>query len=147
MSYFLKKIYFSIFESNKFSEKFRYLFVGGSCAVADLFTLFILVNIFHIWYLTASIISFIVLGIAGYAGQKYFTFRDYSKRHGIQLTIFFLIIGTGLLLNSLSMLFFVSFLGFWYLWGSVITKFIMLVWNFTANKYLTFNSKFHGNAE
>lgn len=146
MLHLFKKI-FSLLESSVTNEKIRYLFVGGSCAVADLVFLYVLVDFFHIWYLTASIISFLIVGTIGFFGQKYFTFKDYSKKHGVQLTLFFLTAGIGLLLNSFSMLFFVSFLGLWYIWGSVITKFIVLVWNFTANKYLTFNSKIHGTAK
>ena len=134
----LDKAFSLTFEHQKYGEKLRYLFVGGFCALADLAILYLLVEFFHIWYLAASVISFTLVGLAGYLGQKYFTFKNDSKNHGKQLTIFFLVVGAGLLINSASMFFFVSVVGIWYILASIITKFIVLVWNFTANKYVTF---------
>ncbi len=127
-----------IFEHQKFGEKMRYLFIGGSCAVMDLVFLYLLVDIFGLWYLYASIISFITVGVFGYFGQKYFTFRNESKSHKKQILVFYIVSGIGLLINSLSMYFFVSLIGLWYLFGSIITKFIVLIWNFMASKYITF---------
>lgn len=134
------KVFSLTFEHNKFGEKIRYLFIGGACAIADLIILYVLVEFFQIWYLVASIISFILVGFFGYLGQKYFTFKNDSKSHTRQLTIFFTVIGIGLLLNSSCMFLFVSVLGIWYIFASVVTKFIVLAWNFTANKYITFKA-------
>lgn len=127
-----------VFEHQKFGEKIRYIFIGGSCAVLDLFFLYFLVEVTEIWYLYASIASFILVGFFGYFGQKYFTFRNDSKNHKKQIMIFYIVSGIGLLINSLSMYFFVSLMGLWYLFGSIVTKFIVLIWNFTASKYITF---------
>ncbi len=132
------RVFELIFEHQKFGEKMRYIFVGGSCAVADLFFLYFLVDVAGIWYLYASVISFIMVGFFGYFGQKYFTFRNDSKSHKKQIMIFYIVSGIGLLINSLSMYFFVSLMGLWYLFGSIVTKFIVLIWNFTASKYITF---------
>lgn len=128
------------FEHQKFGEKLRYLFVGGSCAVADLAILYLLVDFLHVWYLAASIISFILVGLIGYGGQKYFTFKNESKNHKKQLFTFFVIVGIGLLINSFSMFFFVSFVGLWYILASIVTKLIVLVWNYAANKHITFKA-------
>lgn len=132
------KIYSLTFEHDKYGEKMRYLFVGGLCAVGDLLFLYFLVDFLHIWYLLAAAISFTTITALGYSGQKYFTFQDSSKNHKKQLPVFFIVTGTGLAINIVCMFIFVGFLGFWYIFASVVTKFIVLVWNFSANKYITF---------
>jgi len=127
-----------ILQHKKFGEFIRYVIVGGSCAVADLAFLYILVEFFHIWYLFSATLSFITVSSFGYFGQKYFTFKNNSKNYKKQMPVFFVVAGTGLLINSLCMFTFVSILGIWYILSNVITKFIVLIWNFLANKYLTF---------
>lgn len=126
------------FEHERFGEKMRYLFVGGLCAVGDLVFLYFLVDFLHVWYLLAAAISFITITSLGYSGQKYFTFQNSSKNHKKQLPVFFVVTGTGLAINMFCMYLFVSIFGLWYILGSVITKFIVLIWNFSANKYITF---------
>jgi len=137
------KVFSQTFEHEIFGEKLRYLLIGGSCSVADLLLLYLLVDFLHVWYLAASVISFTLVSLFGYFGQKYFTFKNDSKNHTKQLTIYFLVLGASLLINSLSMFFFVSVVGIWYILASIITKFVVLVWNFMANKYITF--KQHSN--
>ncbi len=123
---------------NHFFQFARYFLVGGSCAVADLAFLYVLVDIFHFWYLYSAGFSFVMVGIFGYFAQKYFTFRNQTKNHKKQLTMFFLVGGLGLLLNTGSMYFWVEIVGLWYLYASAVTKFIVLAWNFSANKWITF---------
>jgi len=127
-----------LLKDKKTGEMMRYLLVGGSCAVFDMGLLFALVEFFHLWYLFSAILSFTMVSTFGYFGQKYFTFQNKSKNHRKQLFVFFVIAGIGLLINSASMFFFVSILSFWYILANAITKFIVLLWNFTANKYITF---------
>jgi len=127
-----------IFEHERFGETMRYLLIGGTCAVLDLLLLFVFVNYLHIWYLYAATASFIIVSTLGYFGQKYFSFRNYENNHGKQLPVFFAVAGIGLLLNAGFMFTFVSIIGLWYILASVMTKFIVLIWNFFANKKVTF---------
>ncbi len=124
----------------KESTASRYALVGGLCALADIAILFFFVNFLHFFYLTVTTLSFIIITFLGYFGQKYFAFRDPSKNHKKQIPIFFIVTGTGLAFNTLFMFLFVSIAGIWYITSNIITKFIVLVWNFLANKHITFNS-------
>lgn len=126
------------FESAKQSELTRYVLIGGLCSLFDIAFLYLFVSYFHIWYLSATTISFIIVTFFGYFGQKYFTFRDLSKNHKRQIPVFFIVAGTGLAINTLCMFLFVSIAGVWYITANIITKFIVLVWNFLANKRITF---------
>jgi len=116
----------------------KYSIIGSLCAVADLAVLYLLVEYLHVWYLFSAAISFSVVSLFGYWGQKKFTFKDGSRNHAKQLPVFFLVAGTGLLINSVCMFLFVSVLGVWYIFANVVTKFLVLVWNFFANRHITF---------
>jgi glycosyltransferase involved in cell wall biosynthesis len=129
-----------LFEHERFGELMRYLLIGGSCAVLDLILLFSFVNYLHIWYLYAATASFIIVSTLGYFGQKYFSFRNYENNHGKQIPVFFAVAGIGLLLNAGFMFTFVSIIGLWYILASVMTKFLVLIWNFFANKKITFKN-------
>ncbi len=127
-------------DNSHFFQFARYFLVGGTCAVTDLAILYLMVSIFHFWYLYSAIFSFIVVGIFGYFTQKYFTFKNQSNNHSKQLAIFFAVGGFALLLNTASMYFWVEIIGLWYLYASAVTKFIVLAWNFSANKWITFKA-------
>lgn len=135
---FTKRLFLYFFEHEKIGEPMRYLLIGGTCAILDLLFLYLIVNFLNVWYLIATTISFTIVSFLGYFGQKYFTFRNFEKKHKKQLTIFFVVVGIGLLINVGFMFVFVSILGIWYIAANIITKFIVLVWNFLANKKITF---------
>ena len=124
--------------STQKSELLRYILVGGLCALADITLLYFFVAYLHIWYLAAATISFAVVTLFGYFGQKYFTFRDLSKNHKKQIPVFFIVAGVGLAINTLCMFLLVSIAGIWYITSSVMTKLIVLVWNFSAIKSFVF---------
>lgn len=136
----IRKILPRFFYHHLIGEPARYLFVGGICAILDLILLYLLVEYLHIWYLSATIISFTIITCGGYFIQKNFTFRNASKNHKRQLPVFFVIASIGLLINTSCMFFFVSIIGIWYIIANIITKFIVLVWNYFANKHITFNN-------
>lgn len=127
-----------LFYGKKAGQPMRYLFVGGTCSLIDIGLLYIFVEFLHIWYLYASILSFTISCVVAFLGQKYFTFENKSEKHAAQFVLFFTMAGTGLLINSGCIFVFVSLFGIWYILASVITKFIVLVWNFCASKYITF---------
>ena len=134
------KTYKYFFYHEKIGESLRYILIGGSCAISDLLLLYVFVNFLHIWYLYAAAISFTAVSIVAFLGQKHFTFQNKSKKHSKQFMIFLLISGVGLILNSSCMFLFVSIAGIWYIFANIITKFIVLIWNFSANKFITFRT-------
>jgi len=124
------------------SELLRYFFIGGLCALFDIALLYLFVAYLHIWYLSATTISFSIVTFSGYFGQKYFTFRDLSKNHKRQISFFFVVAGTGLVINTGLMFFLVSFLGAWYIAANIITKILVFIWNYSANRHITFEKSF-----
>lgn len=137
----IARIYRFFFHHKKIGTLLRYLLIGGSCALGDMLLLYTFVEFFHIWYLYASIISWVITSILSFLGQKHFTFKNTSKKYQIQFPIFILVAIVGLGLNSLCLFFLVSILKIWYMFANIITKFIVLIWNFLAHKYITFKTK------
>jgi putative flippase GtrA len=138
MDFYKNKYISKIFDHNRIGQFMRYLLIGGTCAILDLLLLYIFVNYLHIWYLYAATASFITILLFGYLGMKYFSFRNYENNHRKQLTTFIIVALTGLALNIAFMFLFVSLMNLWYILASIMTKFIVLIWNFLANKKITF---------
>ena len=135
---FISKCWFYFIEHKKFGKPLRYMLIGGICGMLDLLLLYVFVNYFHIWYLHAAITSFIIVLMIGYSGQKYFTFKNYKENYKEQLAVFFVVAGIGLIMNTFLMFLFVSLMNIWYILASIIVKFIILIWNYFANKNITF---------
>lgn len=116
-----------------------YLFIGGGSALTDLILLFIFVDLFNIYYLIAQTLSFTIVSTVAFFLHKKYTFRHKSKSGDKwRYTLFILIAGTGLLWSLFFLYLFVSVLNLHYLLAAVLVKFIVLVWNFLMNKFVTF---------
>lgn len=133
-------------KNNKACEFFRFTIAGLLFASLDLLFLYFLVAYLNIWYLLATTISFSTITLAGFFIQKRFTFKDESENNAKQIVFFVLISGIGLLLNTIFMYIFVGFFGLWYVSSNIITKGVIILWNFFGNKYITFNNT-HGLVE
>ena len=132
------KAYQSLERNENLRQATVYTFIGGIAAILDLFLLFVLVSLLGLYYLLAATISFILVGFFSYYCHKRFTFRHKGGRDEIRFIIFLIIALTGLVWTLALLYLFVDILKFWYLFAAVIVKFIVLVWNFLINKFVTF---------
>lgn len=119
---------------------FKYAVVGGSCAVLDFTVLFILTDWVHLHYLVSATFAFILGGFSNYWLNKHWTFKS-DGQHRKQLPIFFTLATMGLVINNYILYLSVEHFHFHYLWGKVLAAGIVLFWNFSGNKYLTFRIK------
>ena len=58
----------------------KYVFAGCVATLSNLVILFLLVNFFNIWYLISASISFCCAVIISYLLQKYFVFKNNTKK-------------------------------------------------------------------
>lgn len=133
-----KKTYHFINRYENLRQFVVYFFIGGTSALSDLILLFIFVDLFKIYYLIAATLSFIIVASIAFFFHKKFTFRFEGKRNKFRFLIFLFTAGTGLLWSILILFTLVEFFHLWYLLAAVITKFIVLTWNFLVNKFVTF---------
>ncbi len=123
----------------------KFSLVGASGAVIDLGVLYLLVQFFWVWYIAAATISFLLAVTNNFLWNKFWTFRDPSRRYGRQYTQFLVVSTVGLGLNNVILFLLVEGLGLWYMWAKVFAIVVVLAWNFTANKYWTFRMKAGGH--
>ena len=98
----------------------RYVISGGTSASVNIAVLSLLYYIFHIYYLLASVISFLVSWFVSLFLQKFWTFRDRStkgihKQAGMYLVSSLL----GLAINTSLLYIFVDYLHFYVFLGQV----------------------------
>ncbi len=117
----------------------RYLLSGGTAAAANLTLLYILVHFFHVWYLEAAVLSFMVGMCMSFVLQKFFTFSHYSnetlKRQTslhASLQLFNLCLNTALMYAG------VDLLHVPYLLAQLIISAGMAVYSFLFYKHLVF---------
>ena len=127
---------------SKYFKLIRYLFAGGTATASNLVILFVGVYYFHLWYLTAAIISFCCAVIISYLLQKFFVFRNYFKENmHKQFAIFFIFNLFMLGVNTLLIYIFVDIMGLWYLLAQVLSSAIGACVN-----YIYFNKVIFKNA-
>lgn len=94
----------------------RYVFSGGTAAAIDVALLYILVEYFHVYYISAAIFSMTVSFIARFLLQKYVTFEDKDESHATRQFVYYTILYFASLCATTALLYlFVEKLNFWYL--------------------------------
>jgi len=135
------KTYHFINRYEHLRQLIAYLIIGGTCAVLNIILLYIFVDFLKIWYLLAATIAFILVATLGFFLQKKYTFRHTGGRNKLRFLIFIFIAGSGLFWELLLLFTFVELLKMWYLTAAIVIKFIVLVWNFLMNKFVTFRKE------
>lgn len=115
-----------------------FIFVGTNSAVLDLLLLYTLVEVFGVWYLLAASISIGLLSILAFFVHRKFTFRFTGNNLKLRYFIYLLTLFSGLILNLLLLYYLVEVFKFWYIYASILTKLLILFWNFLLNKFVTF---------
>ncbi|WP_424714336.1 GtrA family protein [Methanobacterium sp.] len=118
---------------------FRYIFVGGGAFIVDFLSLFILTDIFGIYFLISAAIAFILGLIANYILSISWVFdRRNLKNKQFEFGVFAFIGIIGLGFNEVFIWFFTQNLHIYYLKSKIFAAVIILFWNFFARKYLLF---------
>ncbi|MEK7125595.1 MAG: GtrA family protein [Patescibacteria group bacterium] len=117
----------------------KYLFSGGTAAFMYLSILFILTDIFEVWYLFSSIMAFVVSLLTNFFLQKFWTFRDNNwQRLKKQLVIYGLLGIMNFILNPILLYAFVEKFHVWYLLAATIVIGSLAIINYIVNKFITF---------
>ncbi len=123
----------------KFIKGLRFIVSGSSAAFTALLLFYIFSNLLGMWYLSASILSFLLAVVVGFIMQKYYTFKNHSKTGAKkQAIIFFVISLINLGINVLLMSFFVGLLSFNQMLAKVVTLGILACWNFFVYQKFVF---------
>jgi putative flippase GtrA len=120
-------------------QAFRYFLAGAMAYAIDYSTLVMLTNIFKLHYLTSAAIAFILGASASYILNVAWVFdgRTFKNKY-LEVSIFFAIVVTGLILNHYFMLFFTESVKLHYLVSKFISTIAVGVLNFSTRKYVLF---------
>lgn len=141
----LDSIYKQLFKaptSNTYIQLFRYLFAGALAFGLDVSLLYGLTEYLGVYYLLSSLIAFLVGLIITYVLSVLWIFDERRTQNRlIEIAIFGLIGGVGIILTGFFMWVFTSVLLLYYLYSKLLTTIIVFVWNFLAKKGILFTKR------
>lgn len=127
-------------QTNKTGIQFlRYILVGWIVFIIDFSSLFILTEVFGIYYLISAALAFTLGLIANYflSISWVFNTRILTKRH-FELGIFAVIGIIGLFFNEVLIWFLTEDQEINYLISKIFASVLILFWNFYARKFILF---------
>lgn len=130
-----------ILENKSLKQFIKFAIVGASGTAIDWILYFALTRWVHLFYLVAKTISFILAAANNYIWNRTWTFRSTEKNILKQFLKFFAVSAVGLGFNLLIMRFVVEYLGWSDLIGLILATVVVMVWNFSVNKFWTFKER------
>lgn len=124
----------------KFNSKItRYIISGLIAAAVDFTLLFILVDIFHVWYLASATIAFIATVCTSFVLQKFWTFEDPSRDIIKQQMAGYLVLSViNIGVNTGLMYVFVDLLTYNYIVAQLCATIIIATYGFFVYRHLIF---------
>lgn len=109
--------------------------VGIAATFIDYFLMILCTEVFHIFYLLSSTISFLVSLVFNYIFSMKFVFHgrdDLSRKK--EFLIFFILSILGLLINQAVLWIMVEFFHLFYAIGKIFATAVVMIWNFITRK-------------
>lgn len=119
----------------------RYIGAGAVGAATNIVVFYALIDIFSVWYVIASVCSFVVALSVSFTVQKFFTFRDHSTDAMVkQMSLFTIVSISGLALNVAIVYFLVDILGLYHFVGQILTMIVVAIFSFLMYQRFIFQS-------
>jgi putative flippase GtrA len=119
---------------------FKFVASGATVAVVNLTTLSLFTELLGVWYLTSSILAYIVSFFVNFFLQKFWTFQDHEKhRTTFKMWVFFLNSLVNLILNALLMYTLVEVYSLWYVLAQCLVIGILMIMNYTVYRLYIFH--------
>ena len=124
---------------HKYKTYIKFGISGFTATAVDLLFLYLFHGVLAIHLLVASSMAFIIAFLVSFYLQKFWTFRnDDTTKMPQQLSIYFFVGTTNLLLNALIIHTAVRKFGVFYLIAQVLSTMILSAWSFMMNKFVIF---------
>jgi dolichol-phosphate mannosyltransferase len=118
-------------------ETTRFLISGTCAALVNIATLYVFVAYVRLWYIPASVISFLVAFTCNFVLQKYWTFKSLDRQAiRRQLPLHFIAAFTNLILNVLILYMLVEYVHLWYITGQIITSALIAIESFFTFRWI-----------
>ncbi len=124
----------------------RYIISGGTSAAVNLSLFFLLHHIYHVYYITSSVVAFTVAFLISLILQKFWTFRDHSMdRFHHQIGKYLLTSLLGLLINTFVLYVSVEYFKFYALAGQITAGIVTACCTFFLSKHFVFKIREEDN--
>lgn len=110
--------------------------VGIIATLIDYLVLILLTEIFGVYYLLSSVISFTVSVIFNYIASMKFVFESKNDNKLKEFIIFVILSIIGLLINTVLMKLFVETFAIHYAISKIFTTVFVMTWNFISRKLI-----------
>lgn len=119
----------------------RYIISGGSGAVVNLGSMYVLTDVFHVWYLAASVAAFLVSFVVSFTLQRFWTFGYTSTdKLGKHATLYLGVALSNLLFNTAIVFMLVEYLSAGHLFAQFIAGGVVAVWSYVLYQRLVFTT-------
>jgi putative flippase GtrA len=122
--------------NNLLMQLFKFGLVGVVATVLDFLFLFLLTDVFGMYYLFSAAVSFVLSTLFNYVASMRFVFNSkFTKDEKTkELLLFSTLSVIGLLLNQFLMWLFVEKIALYYMLAKIVATFFVMAWNFISRK-------------
>ena len=120
----------------------RYVIAGGTASLLDILLLYVLTDIFGLYYLASATFSVTVSFFFRFFAQKYFAFQNSSTETLHFQLLYYSLLYLGSMLATIGLLYmFVEKFGLWYIAAQVITILLIASVSFFVYKIIIFKHR------
>jgi putative flippase GtrA len=130
-----------LFNKSTFRQFAIYVVIGGTATGVDWLFFYFLNVRGGFSYLSAVVLSFSLGAMINYLLNKFITFKDQTRQIIAQIGLYGLICAIALVCSVLLMFVLVEWAKLWPMLARVVASGIMLLFNFLAHKYITYNQQ------
>lgn len=122
--------------NNLLTQLFKFGLVGVVATLLDFLFLFLLTDVFGMYYLFSAAVSFVLSTLFNYVASMRFVFNSkFTKDEKTkELLLFTTLSVIGLLLNQFLMWLFVEKIALYYMLAKIVATFFVMAWNFISRK-------------
>jgi glycosyltransferase involved in cell wall biosynthesis/putative flippase GtrA len=129
---------FLLIQIHKKKQFIKFAISGGTAFSVDLLLLFLLTDILKIWYIYSASLAFMAAFFISFYLQKFWTFRDASKKVYKQMLVFFFTGAANVMINAGGMYLIVDKLGIKYLFAQTIMTALLSICSFLIYRFVVF---------
>ena len=128
-----------IFKKEGYNQFIKFALVGVVNTLVNLAVLYILTDIFGIYYLVSAVFAFLIAVTNSFLLNKMWTFKEsISYRASSKYIKFVLISVIALIINLIILYVLVEYYSIWYIYAQIVGVVSNLIINFFGNKLWTF---------
>lgn len=116
----------------------RYFISGGTAGVTDIALLYIIHEMWGVYYLTSAVIAFVVAFFVSFILHKYWTFKSHEEEIRRQMSMYLLASIFGLILNTILMYIFVDYIHLNVIISQIIVGLLVACVSFFVSRNLVF---------